>query len=311
VLPLSHDEVVHGKGSLLGKMPGDRWQQFANLRALLRLDVRAPGQEAALHGRRAGPAHRMEPRRELPWHLLGRPDARGVQRWCATSTTAYREPALHARDTDPHAFRWLVVDDADQSVLAFVRYGRQLEDTVVVVANFTPVVRHAYRIGLPHDGAWREVLNTDSGHYGGSNLGNRRWGARQRRQLRGVLGARRQAIELCLFDDQRQRELERLSLPECTDQVWHGYLPNAPAGPAVRTSALTGLGTRIAATASIRTSCCSIPMPGGWPAHWPVAMRCTATGLVRPSTICRARPSRQRHLMPKARGQRNGDGVGR
>ena len=173
VLPLSHDEVVHGKGSLLGKMTGDRWQQLANLRALYAWMYAHPGKKLLFMGAELAQPTEWNHDAELPWHLLSDPAHSGVQRLVRDLNHRYTaEPALHARDTDPHAFQWLVVDDADQSVLAFVRYGQRLEDTMVVVANFTPVVRHGYRIGLPHDGAWREVLNTDSGHYGGSNVGN-------------------------------------------------------------------------------------------------------------------------------------------
>jgi 1,4-alpha-glucan branching enzyme len=172
-LPLSHDEVVHGKGSLLGKMPGDRWQQLANLRALCAWMYAHPGKKLLFMGAELAQPTEWNHDAELPWQLLADPAHAGVQRLVRDLNHRYTaDPALHVRDTDPHAFQWLVVDDADQSVLAFVRYGLRLEDTTVVVANFTPVVRHGYRVGLPHDGAWREVLNTDSAHYGGSNVGN-------------------------------------------------------------------------------------------------------------------------------------------
>jgi 1,4-alpha-glucan branching enzyme len=173
VLPLSHDEVVHGKGSLLGKMSGDPWQKLANLRALYAWMYAHPGKKLLFMGAELAQPGEWSHDGELPWHLLSDPMHAGVQQLVRDLNHRYREaPALHARDTDPHSFQWLVVDDADHSVLAFARYGHRLQDTVVVIANLTPVVRHAHRIGLPHGGAWRECLNTDSGHYGGSNVGN-------------------------------------------------------------------------------------------------------------------------------------------
>jgi 1,4-alpha-glucan branching enzyme len=173
VLPLSHDEVVYGKGSLLGKMAGDRWQQLANLRALYGWMYAHPGKKLLFMGAELAQPTEWSHDGELPWALLQDPAHAGVQRLVGDLNHSYRAaPALHARDTDPQSFQWLVVDDADQSVLAFARYGHRLEDTVVVVANFTPLVRHGYRVGLPHGGAWRELLNTDSFHYGGGNVGN-------------------------------------------------------------------------------------------------------------------------------------------
>jgi 1,4-alpha-glucan branching enzyme len=173
VLPLSHDEVVHGKGSLLGKMSGDAWQQRANLRALYAWMYAHPGKKLLFMGAELAQPTEWNHDAELPWHLLGDPAHAGVQQLVRDLNHGYREAtALHARDTDPHSFQWLVVDDADHSVLAFARYGQRVEDTVVVIANLTPVVRHGHRIGLPHGGAWRERLNTDAGVYGGSNVGN-------------------------------------------------------------------------------------------------------------------------------------------
>lgn len=175
-LPLSHDEVVHGKGSLLGKMPGDRWQQLANLRALYAWMYAHPGKKLLFMGAELAQPTEWAHDGQLPWHLLDDPAHAGVQRLVNDLNHAYRgQPALHARDTDPGSFQWLVVDDADQSVYAFVRYGHTAADTLVAVANLTPVVRHGHRVGLPDlglGGRWREVLNTDSTHYGGSNTGN-------------------------------------------------------------------------------------------------------------------------------------------
>jgi 1,4-alpha-glucan branching enzyme len=173
VLPLSHDEVVHGKGSLLNKMAGDRWQQLANLRALYAWMYAHPGKKLLFMGAELAQPTEWDHDAELPWHLLQDPAHAGVQHLVRDLNHIYRSaPALHARDTDPYSFQWLVVDDADHSVLAFARYGHALEDTVVVIANLTPMVRHGYRVGLPHGGHWQERLNTDSSHYGGSNVGN-------------------------------------------------------------------------------------------------------------------------------------------
>jgi 1,4-alpha-glucan branching enzyme len=173
VLPLSHDEVVHGKGSLLGKMSGDRWQKLANLRALYAWMYAHPGKKLLFMGNELAQPTEWNHDGELPWHLLNDPAHAGVQRLVGDLNRNYRaQPALHARDTDPDSFRWLVVEDEAQSVFAFVRFGLRLEDTLVVIANFTPMVREHYRVGLPHDGVWTEQLNSDSDHYGGSNIGN-------------------------------------------------------------------------------------------------------------------------------------------
>ena len=176
VLPLSHDEVVHGKGSLLNKMAGDRWQQLANLRGLYAWMYAHPGKKLLFMGCELAQPTEWAHDGELPWHLEQDPAHGGVQRLVRDLNHTYAQaPALHARDTDPGSFQWLVVDDAAQSVLAFVRYGHTAADTLVVVANFTPVVRHGHRVGLPElglGGTWHEVLNTDSAHYGGSNVGN-------------------------------------------------------------------------------------------------------------------------------------------
>ncbi|MGB4059040.1 MAG: 1,4-alpha-glucan branching protein GlgB [Burkholderiaceae bacterium] len=175
-LPLSHDEVVHGKGSLLGKMPGDRWQQLANLRALYAWMYAHPGKKLLFMGAELAQPTEWAHDGELPWHLAQDTAHAGVQRLVHDLNHTYRtQPALHARDTEPGGFQWLVVDDAEQSVFAFARYGHTAADTLVAIANLTPVVRHGHRVGLPDlglGGCWREVLNTDSAHYGGSNVGN-------------------------------------------------------------------------------------------------------------------------------------------
>jgi 1,4-alpha-glucan branching enzyme len=171
VLPLSHDEVVHGKGSLLGRMPGDRWQRFANLRAYLGYMYGHPGKKLLFMGGEFGQWREWNHDGELDWALLDDPAHAGVQRLVRDLNRLYRElPALHALDTEPAGFEWLAHDDAGGSVIAFVRRDRGAGQ-VAVVCNFTPVVRHGYRIGVPAPGAWRERINTDSAHYGGSNVG--------------------------------------------------------------------------------------------------------------------------------------------
>jgi 1,4-alpha-glucan branching enzyme len=172
VLPLSHDEVVHGKGSLLGKMPGDRWQRFANLRAYLGFMFAHPGKKLLFMGGEFAQMAEFDHDGTPHWHLLDDPLHHGVQSLVRDLNHLYvAEPALHALDAEPGGFEWLVGDDADNSVYAFRRVdgtGRE----VVAICNFTPVPRHGYRIGMPQPGHWDEVVNTDAAVYGGSNLGN-------------------------------------------------------------------------------------------------------------------------------------------
>ena len=172
VLPLSHDEVVHGKRSILGRMPGDDWQRFANLRAYYALMWAYPGKKLLFMGQEFGQGREWDCAGELDWHLLGQRLNAGVQHLVADLNRLYRTlPALHARDCEPEGFRWLVVDDAAQSVFAWLRLTPG-EAPVAFVVNLTPVPRERYRIGLPLAGGWREVLNTDAGIYGGSGMGN-------------------------------------------------------------------------------------------------------------------------------------------
>ena len=172
VLPLSHDEVVHGKGSLLGKMPGDRWQKFANLRAYYGFMFGHPGKKLLFMGSEFAQEREWDHDRGLDWHLLEQPDHRGVQRLLRDLNRLYREtPALHERDFTPDGFEWIEHNDAERSVLSFVRRGREPTSLVLVVCNFTPVVQHGHRLGVPQPGVWRERINTDSMHYGGSNVG--------------------------------------------------------------------------------------------------------------------------------------------
>jgi 1,4-alpha-glucan branching enzyme len=173
VLPLSHDEVVHGKGSLLGKMPGDRWQRFANLRALYAYMWAHPGKKLLFMGGEFGQEAEWSHERSLDWHLLERPEHQGVQALVRDLNRLYREePALAERDFEPSGFRWLEPNDAAANVLAFARFSADGERAVVCACNLSPVPRTDYRIGLPVAGSWRELLNTDSDFYGGSGIGN-------------------------------------------------------------------------------------------------------------------------------------------
>ena len=173
VLPLSHDEVVHGKGSLLGKMPGDEWRRFANLRMLYGFMWAYPGRKLLFMGGEFGQSSEWNHDKSLDWHLLDAgPYHRGVQRLVADLNRLYRaEPALHQQDSEPAGFAWMDCADADQSVVAFCRFARD-GGVVLCVANFTPVPRPGYRVGVPRAGYWAEALNTDSAHYAGGNLGN-------------------------------------------------------------------------------------------------------------------------------------------
>ncbi|MBN9511243.1 MAG: 1,4-alpha-glucan branching protein GlgB [Alphaproteobacteria bacterium] len=173
VLPLSHDEVVHGKGSILSRMPGDDWQKFATARAYYAFMWGYPGKKLLFMGQEFGQWREWNFSDELDWYLLDHANHKGLHDCIRTLNRAYRsEPALHARDCESDGFRWIVVDDADQSVFAWQRSGGPDDPPVVVVCNFTPVPRHHYRIGLPRAGVWEEILNTDSASYGGSGLGN-------------------------------------------------------------------------------------------------------------------------------------------
>ncbi|MBI5899196.1 MAG: 1,4-alpha-glucan branching protein GlgB [Rhodocyclales bacterium] len=172
VLPLSHDEVVHGKRSLLGKMPGDEWQRFASLRLLLAYQMAAPGKKLLFMGGELGQPWEWRPGEELPWHLLQYPLHAGVQSLTRELNRLYvAEAALHQLDFSPEGFQWIDCHDADQSVVSWLRRGRDGRHAVVVL-NFTPVPRRGYRLGVPQAGDYIERLNTDSVHYGGSDLGN-------------------------------------------------------------------------------------------------------------------------------------------
>ncbi len=173
VLPLSHDEVVHLKGSLLTRMPGDDWQRFANLRVLLGYMVGHPGKQLVFMGGEFGQWREWNHDISLDWHLLDSPRHRGLQRWVRDLNTFYRgEPALYQVDHDPAGFEWVDCRDAERSVVSFVRRARDPHRTVLWVVNFTPLPRWNYRVGVPSSGWWREALNSDAELYGGSGLGN-------------------------------------------------------------------------------------------------------------------------------------------
>ena len=173
VLPLSHDEVVHGKGSLLAKMPGDDWQKFANLRLLLGYMYAQPGKKLLFMGDELGQWREWDHDTSLDWHLLQYAPHAGIQRWLADLNHLYRsEPALHEFDCNPAGFEWIDCHDADASVVSFLRKGRSAADNVLVAMNCTPVPRPNYLIGVPHSGRWKELLNSDAQDYGGSGQGN-------------------------------------------------------------------------------------------------------------------------------------------
>jgi 1,4-alpha-glucan branching enzyme len=173
ILPFSHDEVVHGKGSLLNKIPGDAWQQFATLRLLFAYMFGHPGKKLLFMGMDFGQGDEWTEAHSIDWHLLHYPLQSGLQRCVADLHRVYRsEGALHEVDFDWHGFEWLESHDNENSVFAFVRKALNPQDMVAVVCNFTPVPRHEYRVGVPTGGSWREIFNTDSSLYAGGNLGN-------------------------------------------------------------------------------------------------------------------------------------------
>jgi 1,4-alpha-glucan branching enzyme len=173
MLPISHDEVVHGKGSLLGKMPGDEWQKIANLRAYLGFMWGHPGKKLLFMGSELAQEEEWHSDASLHWDLLDRPSHSGVQRMVRDLNVIYRsEPALQHSDLQSDSFEWAVVDDAQNSVFAMLRYTPNGSGCVLVVSNFTPVARHSYRIGVPFDGQWSELFNSDLDVYGGSNVSN-------------------------------------------------------------------------------------------------------------------------------------------
>ncbi|MDQ6746501.1 MAG: 1,4-alpha-glucan branching protein GlgB [Candidatus Dormibacteraeota bacterium] len=173
ILPLSHDEVVHGKGSLLGKQPGDEWRRFANLRAMLAWMWAHPGNKLLFMGGEIGQQREWSHERSIDWQLLEEPRHAGAQRLVRDLNRAYlRTPALWQRDFTSDGFSWLDAGNADQNVASFLRYDASGRCGLVCVANFSPEVRLGFRVGLPSEGSWREVLNSDAETYGGTNTGN-------------------------------------------------------------------------------------------------------------------------------------------
>jgi len=173
LLPLSHDEVVHGKGSLIGKMPGDEWQRFANLRLLLGSMYAQPGKKLLFMGDEFGQVREWGHDQSLEWHVLQFPNHAGIQKWVEDLNHVYRrEPALHQLDLDPAGFEWIDCNDSDYSTLTFIRKGQSGRELIVVACNFTPVPRLNYRVGVPRGGFWREILNSDAPQYWGGGWGN-------------------------------------------------------------------------------------------------------------------------------------------
>ncbi|MDO5756483.1 MAG: 1,4-alpha-glucan branching protein GlgB [Rhodobacterales bacterium] len=173
ILPISHDEVVHGKKSLLSKMPGDRWQQFANLRAYLGFMWTHPGKKLLFMGCEFGQEREWNHDMSLDWHLLDDPAHAGLQNLVRDLNRVYREiPALHARDCAPEGFEWIDGGDADNNVFSYLRRGGDDNPPVAVICNMSPVLREGFRVGLPTEGHWREIMNTDATEYGGSGAGN-------------------------------------------------------------------------------------------------------------------------------------------
>ena len=173
VLPLSHDEVVYGKGSLLRKMPGDDWQRFANLRLLFGYMYAQPAKKLVFMGGEFGQWNEWTHDQGLEWDLLDRPAHAGLQKWLADLNRFYRaEAALHEMDCEPAGFEWIDCNDSETSVISLMRKGKPTSDIILVVCNFTPVPRFNYRLGAPRGGFWKEILNSDSKDYGGSGQGN-------------------------------------------------------------------------------------------------------------------------------------------
>ena len=173
VMPLSHDEVVHGKGSILGKMAGDYWQKFANLRLLYGYMYTQPGKKLLFMGAEIGQWKEWNHEGQLDWMLLSFPSHQGIKRWVSDLNAFHSgEPAMHELDFSPDGMRWIDADDSDDSVLSYMRYGKEGKGPLVVAMNFTPVPRRGYRIGVPKAGHWNEVLNSNATIYGGTDEGN-------------------------------------------------------------------------------------------------------------------------------------------
>jgi len=173
VLPLSHDEVVHGKGSLIGKMPGDEWQKFANLRLLYAYMYAQPGKKLLFMGGELAQWSEWYHEQSLDWHLLQYDRHKQIQKLVQDLNRIYKdELALHELDVNPHGFEWIDCNDSESSTLSFLRRGKSQDDLILALFNFTPVPRDNYLVGIPRSGVWQEILNTDSSHYGGGGMGN-------------------------------------------------------------------------------------------------------------------------------------------
>jgi 1,4-alpha-glucan branching enzyme len=173
VLPFSHDEVVHGKRSMLDKMPGDLWQKFATLRTLYGYMFGHPGKKLMFMGSEFGQWREWNSEESLDWHLVDEPMHAGLRRWVQDLNRCYQhEPSLHEVDFEHSGFSWIDCHDNENSVVSLIRRARDPRDFTVMIANFTPVPRPGYRFGVPEAGWYRECLNSDSGIYGGSNMGN-------------------------------------------------------------------------------------------------------------------------------------------
>jgi len=173
MLPFSHDEVVHGKSSMIGKMPGDEWQKFANLRVLYGYMFGHPGKKLLFMGNEFGQWNEWDHDRSLDWHLLSFPLHSGLQRWVRDLNTFYRsEPAMYEQDSVQAGFEWIDCNDNQRSLISLLRFGKDRQRQVVFICNFTPVPRYNYRVGIPSGGAWKEALNSDAPLYGGSGQGN-------------------------------------------------------------------------------------------------------------------------------------------
>jgi 1,4-alpha-glucan branching enzyme len=173
ILPLSHDEVVYGKGSMIGKMPGDEWRKFANLRLLYGFMFGHPGKKLLFMGGEFGQWSEWNHDSSLDWHLLEHPLHSGLLRWIRDLNTFYRgRPSLYEVDFDAAGFEWVDCTDSQRSVVCFLRKGKTPGDVTVFCCNFTPVPRHNYRVGVPFDCHWAEMLNSDAPLYGGSGQGN-------------------------------------------------------------------------------------------------------------------------------------------
>src|SRR5260370_19703388 len=173
MLPLSQDEVVHGKGSLISKMAGDAWQKRANLRLLFGWMYAQPGKKLLFMGGEFGQYREWNHDASLDWHLLQLPEHAALQKWVADLNALYRhEAALHELDHDQAGFEWVDCNDAEQGVVSLLRRGRNRQVVMLVVCNFTPIPRRQFRVGVPESLRWQEVLNSDAAVYGGASWGN-------------------------------------------------------------------------------------------------------------------------------------------